>query len=142
MKPGRIIELIESKNSISPNFSIELRERVATRRKGTFGEKGKAQLKLVLSLKNTGNSPIKKLIFQSTVMDESGEILPLVRGSIATSFAKSGLSGYSVGAFPAVIESRPLLLPGETRVVEGTIYVPDAVPNDLAKYDISISEVE
>ena len=130
------------KNPIPANFSVELRERLISRGKGSLLEKEKASLKLVLSFTNTGNRPINSLVFQARVMDKSGDPLPIVHSSMATNFEKFGLLSRPPGSFTAVYGSEPIFLPGERRIVQATVLIPDADPDDLGKYEISILTIE
>ncbi|MDF1737551.1 MAG: hypothetical protein P1U86_00215 [Verrucomicrobiales bacterium] len=137
-EPGKLLELKGSGVALPPDYGFELRERNALRSKGTLGDEGMAQLKLVLTLENTGKRQIELLKFQTSVTGEDGEAIPLGYNSITKHFS----SRIKAGEIGAVNNVQPPLLPGERRVIDATIYMPDTSPEDVAGYQLKLLGIE
>ncbi len=134
---GDRLALASGTVSLPPNYGFELRERNVIRSKGTFGDEGTARLDLILTLRNTGNQPIKALEFQASVSDQDGDKIPVGHSHIT-----KNLSGVTPGKISAVSTIQPRLLPGELRVVESSIYLPDCSPEDIAAYQLELMSIE
>ncbi len=137
VEEGGIVPLKTTDIPLPPNFNLELRERNIQRVDGGIFDKGSAALKLNLTLKNTGDRQISALKLKVTILNKQGDELPLIHSSIAR-----GLAQRPPGHFDAVHSIVPSVLAGELRSIQTTAYVPDASPEDIGDYQISLIEIE
>ncbi len=135
---GKLLELSGSSVALPPDYGFALRERNVLRSKGTLGDDGMALLKLILTLENTGKRQIEFMKFQASVTGEDGEAIPLGHNSISKHFS----SQIKPGEFSGVNNIQPPLIPGERRVVEASIYMPDTAPEDVAAYQLKLLGIE
>ncbi|MEC5129324.1 hypothetical protein VSU19_21365 [Verrucomicrobiales bacterium BCK34] len=135
---GKLLELTGSGVALPPDYGFELRERNALRSKGGLSDEGMAHLKLILTLENTGKRQIGLLKFKASVSGEDGEVIPLGYNSITKHFS----SRIKAGEISAVNNVQPPLLPGERRVIEASIYMPDTSPGDVAGYRLELLGIE
>lgn len=135
---GELLELTKGGVNLPPDYGFELRERNVLRSKGSLGDEDKALLKLILTLENTGKRQIEFMKFQASVTGEDSEVIPLGHNSISKHFSNR----IKPGEFSAVSSIQPPLLPGERRVVEASIYMPDTSPKDVAGYQLELLGIE
>lgn len=135
---GKLLELAGAGVGLPPNYAFELRERNVLRSKGALGDEGMALLKLILTLENTGKRQIEFMKFQASVTDSDGDAIPPGHNSISKHFSNR----IKPGEFSAVSSSQPPLLPGERRVIEASIYMPDTSPEDVAGYRLDLLGIE
>ena len=140
-EPGRLREEV-SELPLPPDISVEIRERNVVRSRAGFGDQGKAQIRPVLTVENTGRGAIRKLSLRIEVYDTEGELLPLGNSSITDGFVKKGLVENAPDKISVVSSMHPPLVHGERRVADARIYVPDADAEDIGEYLIVSIEVE
>ena len=70
--------------------------------------------------------------------DSDGDAIPPGHNSISKHFSNR----IKPGEFSAVSSSQPPLLPGERRVIEASIYMPDTSPEDVAGYRLDLLGIE
>ncbi|MBK1835476.1 tetratricopeptide repeat protein [Roseibacillus ishigakijimensis] len=115
--------------SLPPHVALEVRVRSLSRQPGGIGNEGRAKLKVVLTVRNTGQRAIRRLTLQLAVLDAAGDALPLVKSKLMTALT----SGPGPDEVPVVPGIHPPLLPGERRVAEASLFIPDAAPADLGE---------
>ena len=137
-EPGKLLELSRGIVDLPPDYGFTLRERNALRSKGALGDDGMALLKLILTLENTGKRQIEFMRFAASVTGGDGEAIPLGHNSISKHFSNQ----IKPGEISAVSTIQPPLLPGERRVVEASIYMPDTSPEDVTAYQLELLGIE
>lgn len=140
-KPGAVRKEVAS-IELPPDYGVEICERNVIRSKAALSDQGKAQVRVVLTVKNTGRRGISRMKIEMEVFDIEGDKLPLGNSSIIDSLAKKGLIESSPGTISVIGSIHPTLVPGERRVVDSRIYIPDADADDIGEYRISGISVE
>ncbi|MDF1824819.1 MAG: hypothetical protein P1U68_09265 [Verrucomicrobiales bacterium] len=135
---GKLLELTGASLNLPPDYGFALRERNVLKSKGNLGDEGMALLKLILTLENTGKRQIEMLYFQASVTGGDGEIIPIGYNSISKHFSKL----VKPGEIRAVNKIQPPLLPGERRVIDASIYMPDTSPEDVVAYQLRLLGIE
>lgn len=138
VEAGKPLELTQEKVKLPPNYGFTIRERNVLLSKGSLGDEGKALLKLILTVENTGKRQIEQMKFQASVTGQDGETIPLGYNSISKHFSNR----IAPGEFTAVSKIQPPMLPGERRVIEASIYMPDAAPEDIEGYQLELLLIE